>query len=179
MVKVESIQCPKCGSPLRLEAAGKEATCDYCGARLRITVGTSGYPLAVLDDIRVDTALMARETVLRRLERNLEGLQRERDALVTAQEQPRRLGWRGAAVRLLLIIALAALAVPAFKLIARLGARLGLLVVLVAIALVLLAYLCFERGDRRPESTGTRVRNQRERRLAEMSEEIARTTERI
>ena len=94
---VEHVQCPDCGAPLSAEAAEncgaydrtadfprseRLATCGYCGARLRITKGASGYPMATLDDIKVDTSLLAREVACRRLEEKQKKLAAERADLL-------------------------------------------------------------------------------------------------
>ena len=77
---VESIQCPKCGSPLGVESGARDAVCDYCGSQLRVTRGSSGHPLAVLDDIRADTSLLAKQ-------RAQEHLQQHRDELLAKRAE--------------------------------------------------------------------------------------------
>lgn len=76
------MQCPDCGAPLSAEAGERLVTCSYCGARLRITKGASGYPMATLDDIKVDTSLLAREVACRRLEEKQKRLAAERADLL-------------------------------------------------------------------------------------------------
>ncbi len=174
---VESIQCPNCGSPLEVGATDRVATGGDCRARLSITKGASGYPLAVLDDIKVDTALIARETAVRRLERNLADLRRERDALIVEGEHPPRSATSAMGFKVLLIVVIAVVAVPAFRVLMRLGTRLGLVVVLVAVALVLLLYLVFEGDGRKPRRN--RPHREREQRLRDMTEEIVHTEQRI
>jgi hypothetical protein len=58
-VEIDSLQCPNCGAPVAT-AAGRDAyTCAYCGAHLRLTAGASGVPLAVLEELGDDAALLA------------------------------------------------------------------------------------------------------------------------
>jgi len=78
---VESIQCPKCGSPLEVISSTRQAVCEYCGSTLTITKGASGHSMAVLDEIKVDTGLIARETARRRLEEKLQDLRLRRNKL--------------------------------------------------------------------------------------------------
>lgn len=78
---VESIQCPKCGSPLEVESTARFAICNYCGSRLRITRGASGHPLGVLEDIKVDTEVIAKQTAIDHLRERLQHLGEERDRL--------------------------------------------------------------------------------------------------
>lgn len=78
---VESIQCPKCGSPLQVEGGTRQAWCTYCGSQLRITTGRSGHPLAVLDDIRADTSLLAKQRASEHLRQHRVELLAEREKL--------------------------------------------------------------------------------------------------
>jgi len=71
MAGIESIQCPKCGSPLEVARSTLQARCSYCGSTLRVSRDASGQPLAVLDDIREDTDILATDVVRRRLEERL------------------------------------------------------------------------------------------------------------
>ena len=75
---VESIQCPSCGAPLPLGRAARTAVCGYCHANLRITIGTSGHPLAALADIGMDTRILAAQAACRRLDERLAALMSER-----------------------------------------------------------------------------------------------------
>lgn len=86
---IESIQCVKCGSPLEVESTAKAVTCGYCGSRLRITPGASGHPLGVLEDIKVDTEILAKQTAINHLEVQLERLQH----CLGEREEPRALLW--------------------------------------------------------------------------------------
>jgi len=90
---VESIQCPKCGSPLEVESAARAATCTYCGSRLRLTKGASGHPLAVLEDIKVDTEILAKQTAINHLGERLDHWLEEREGL-RAELQIEREGLR-------------------------------------------------------------------------------------
>lgn len=78
---VESIQCPKCGSPLQVEGGHRQIWCTYCGSQLRITSGSSGHRLAVLDDIRADTSLLAKQRALEHLRQRRVELLAEREEL--------------------------------------------------------------------------------------------------
>lgn len=78
---IESIQCPKCGSVLEVESTAKAVTCGYCGGRLRITRGASGHPLGVLEDIKVDTEIIAKQTAINHLRERLQELLEERERL--------------------------------------------------------------------------------------------------
>jgi len=80
---VESIQCPKCGSPLQVESGLRQLWCTYCGSQLRITRGSSGHPLAVLDHIRADTSLLAKQRALEHLRQRRVELLAEREKLGT------------------------------------------------------------------------------------------------
>lgn len=95
---MEAIQCPKCGSPLEVDARANSAVCTYCGSYLRLTQGPSGHVLPVLDDIKVDTGILARDTARRRFEQRLEELHDARQALLKNRETRKRLvgdlqGW--------------------------------------------------------------------------------------
>ena len=79
---IEFMQCPKCGSPLEVQPTATSATCAYCGSRLRVTRGASGHPLAVLGDIKNDTAILAKQTAVNHLRRQLPDLLEERSRLV-------------------------------------------------------------------------------------------------
>ena len=59
----------------------KELFCSYCGARLRVKTGASGSPMAVLDGIKEDTSLLARQSAYAHLEKEVEGLLAEREGL--------------------------------------------------------------------------------------------------
>lgn len=78
---VESIQCVKCGSPLEVESTARFAICGYCGSRLRITRGASGHPLGVLEDIKLDTEIIAKQTAIDHLRDRLSELVRQRQIL--------------------------------------------------------------------------------------------------
>ena len=90
---VETIQCPKCGSPLEVTSGTRLAECTYCGSTLRITVGASGHPLGVLEGIKEDTSLMAKERALEVVRQRIARLEEERAALEGEQQV-----WREAAV---------------------------------------------------------------------------------
>jgi hypothetical protein len=66
---------------LEVDPASKLATCTYCGSRLRVTRGASGHPLGVLDDIKADTAIIAKQTAINHLEKRLPVWLEERDEL--------------------------------------------------------------------------------------------------
>jgi len=73
MAEIQSIQCPKCGSPLEITPSTTRARCSYCGSVLRVSRDALGQSFAVLDDIREDTDILATDVVRRRLEERLEG----------------------------------------------------------------------------------------------------------
>jgi len=79
---VERVQCPSCGAHLTLEDRQGAARCAYCGAHLRITQGASGHPLAVLDDIKVDSSILAMNVVREHLQEELAALQKKREHVV-------------------------------------------------------------------------------------------------
>lgn len=83
---LEAIQCPKCGSPLEVDARANMAVCTYCGSYLRLVQGDSGHVLPVLDEIRVDTGILARDTARRRFEQRLGELHDARQALLKNKE---------------------------------------------------------------------------------------------
>lgn len=89
-MSVESVQCPKCGSPLQVESGLRQVWCTYCGSQLRITSGSSGHPLAVLDDIRADTSLLAKQRALEHLRQHRVELFAEREKLCAWWEQQKR-----------------------------------------------------------------------------------------
>ncbi|MHB0858092.1 MAG: TFIIB-type zinc ribbon-containing protein [Anaerolineae bacterium] len=72
---VEAIQCPKCGSPLPVNPSAATTVCSYCGSSLRLTRGSSGHPLAMLDAIGLDTHLLAKQAALTHLRDRLNALQ--------------------------------------------------------------------------------------------------------
>ncbi len=78
---LEPMQCPKCGSPLQVEPSAGVVFCNYCGSRLRLTRGSSGHPMGVLDEIRNDTAILAHRTAIDHLQESLPALYARRDAL--------------------------------------------------------------------------------------------------
>ena len=80
MAEVQSIQCPKCGSPLEVTPSTTQARCSYCGSVLHVSRDTSGQLLAVLEGIRTDTDILATDVVARLGER-LRALRRSRDDL--------------------------------------------------------------------------------------------------
>ena len=80
-MSIESIQCVKCGSPLEVESTARFAICTYCGSRLRITRGASGHPLGVLEDIKLDTEIIAKQTAINHLRERLQHFRAERDRL--------------------------------------------------------------------------------------------------
>jgi hypothetical protein len=84
-MSVTSIQCPQCGSPVQVEPAARYATCAYCASSLRITRGSSGHPLAVLEDIRADTGMLARQAAVRHLRQRLRDLTGQRNELQARQ----------------------------------------------------------------------------------------------
>ena len=90
---IESIQCVKCGSPLEVESTAKAVTCGYCGSRLRITPGASGHLLGVLDDIKLDTEIIAKQTAVDHLSERLA-------FLLKAQSWLERLCWDSTAADL-------------------------------------------------------------------------------
>lgn len=78
---VETIQCPKCGSPLEITDGTRLAECTFCGSTLRITQGASGHPLGVLEGIKEDTSLMAKERALEVVRQRIARLEEERATL--------------------------------------------------------------------------------------------------
>ncbi len=86
----EVVQCPQCGSPLQVEADARSTSCSFCDSRLRLVHGASGHPLATLDEIKADTAIIARQTALHHLEGRLADLLPQRQAL--SEEYEARLG---------------------------------------------------------------------------------------
>ena len=84
-MSIEAIQCPKCGGPLSVEEGRDSVYCSHCGAGLRISTGSSGHPLATLDDIKDDTSLLAMRAALERLDERLQ----ERDNEIRALEDAR------------------------------------------------------------------------------------------
>ena len=85
----ERLQCPGCGAGV--DPGGRDTCfCTYCGARLRIRQGASGHAMAVLDGIKEDTSLLARQAALAHLERELQALGPSRAALVQHCEAERR-----------------------------------------------------------------------------------------
>ena len=82
---VESVQCPKCGAPLSVEPDREHTYCSYCGAGLKLTQGVSGHPMAVLDDIKSDTSILAKEATLKRSVDEISEKQMRQMALVAAR----------------------------------------------------------------------------------------------
>ena len=80
MAGVQSIQCPKCGSPLEVTPSTSQARCSYCGSMLRVSRDASGQPLAVLDDIRTGIDILALDAERRQLHEKLEALRGGRHA---------------------------------------------------------------------------------------------------
>ena len=80
---VESVQCPKCGASLSVEPDREHTFCSYCGAGLKLALGVSGHPMAVLDDIKTDTSILAKEVALRRLTDKITEKQRAVRALLS------------------------------------------------------------------------------------------------
>jgi uncharacterized Zn finger protein (UPF0148 family) len=72
---VEAVQCPSCGAPLQIEEGRQSAFCGYCGAKLRITKGSSGHPLAALDGIKADTGLLAKSAAYQHLKQETAEMQ--------------------------------------------------------------------------------------------------------
>ncbi len=95
---LEPMQCPKCGSPLLVEPAAASAFCSYCGSRLRVARGASGHPVGLLDRIETNSAILARQTAINRLQECLPALYAQRDALkeeadkLAAGRRPRATG---------------------------------------------------------------------------------------
>ena len=87
---VESVQCPKCGAPLRVEPDREHTYCSYCGAALKLTRGHSGHQMAVLDDIKTDTSILAKEVALRRLTEKVTEKQIEQQDLVATRNTQRK-----------------------------------------------------------------------------------------
>jgi ribosomal protein S27AE len=81
---VENVQCPKCGAPVMVVSGRESFHCTYCGAGLKIALGASGHPFAVLDDIKSDTNIIAKEVLLRRLNSELVSLEEEYERLSAA-----------------------------------------------------------------------------------------------
>jgi hypothetical protein len=52
---------------LGVEEGRTSLYCTYCGAGLKIMGGASGYAVATLDDIKVDTSFLAGQAALTRL----------------------------------------------------------------------------------------------------------------
>lgn len=71
MTSVEQVQCPNCAAQVDVEEGRSFLHCSYCGSGLKIEKGSSGHSMAVLDDIKVDTGILAHEVVRRRLEGRL------------------------------------------------------------------------------------------------------------
>ena len=90
---VETIQCPKCGSPLEVTGGTRLAECTFCGSTLRITLGASGHPLGVLEGIKEDTSLIAKERALEVVRQRIARLEDECAALEGEQRS-----WREATV---------------------------------------------------------------------------------
>jgi len=78
---VESLRCPNCGSTLSVPPSRGFTVCDYCGSHLRVTRDSAGHPVGVLDDIRLDTSLLAKERALAHLQERLSTMEREHDEL--------------------------------------------------------------------------------------------------
>ena len=78
---LEGIQCPKCGSPVQVTRGTRLAECEYCGCTLRVTRGASGHPLGVLDTIKDDTSLIAKQQALAVLQQREARLCEERARL--------------------------------------------------------------------------------------------------
>jgi hypothetical protein len=96
---IESAQCPKCGAPVDVTPGRESLHCTYCGAGLRITRGASGHTMATLDDIKVDTSILASGAMLKRLDDRLgekqtalHELTASRAALVRNTDSPA--GWQ-------------------------------------------------------------------------------------
>ena len=87
---VESLQCPNCGAPLSVETGQTSMYCPYCKARLRINLGASGHPLATLDEIKVDSSIIARDVVRQRLKEQLAALEAERGQVISRKEAEKR-----------------------------------------------------------------------------------------
>jgi hypothetical protein len=80
---VQVVQCPKCGSPVDANAAGRVVTCGFCGASLQLTAGISGYPIAALASIDTSTLYLAKTEALKALRLELE---QKQDAIRRLQE---------------------------------------------------------------------------------------------
>ena len=86
---VESVQCPKCGAPLGVEPGREHMYCSHCGAHSRLALGASGHRMAVLDDIKTDTSILAKEVALRRLNDKVTQKQMARQSLVLERDSER------------------------------------------------------------------------------------------
>ena len=87
---VETLQCPKCGAPLRIEPDREHTYCSYCGAALKLTQGVSGHQMAVLDDNKTDTSILAKEVALRRLTDKVTEKQMEQQDIAATRETERK-----------------------------------------------------------------------------------------
>lgn len=76
-MNVQIMQCPSCGSPLPAPAIGTVTSCTYCGARLEVTKGSSGSPMAKLSEIKDDTSFIAKERARDHLRDRIEELDYE------------------------------------------------------------------------------------------------------
>lgn len=71
---MQAMQCPKCGGSLEVASSDTHTVCVYCGHSIRISRDASGQPVAVLEDIRASTDILAADTARKRLEERLTGL---------------------------------------------------------------------------------------------------------
>lgn len=71
---MQALQCPKCGGTLGFAPQATRAVCGYCGGSVRISRDASGQPVAVLEDIRTSTDILAAEAARKRLEERLADL---------------------------------------------------------------------------------------------------------
>jgi len=81
-VAVERVQCPSCGAFLALGDQQGAVQCTYCGAHLRIAQGASGQPMAILDEIKIDSSILAMNAVRGHLQEKLAELQGKRRSIL-------------------------------------------------------------------------------------------------
>ena len=85
-MNVRLLQCPACGSALEAGPVGGTMACGYCGARLEVTQGVSGAPLAKLAEIKIDTSYLAKERAYERLAGNCAEIEGKYEALRADRE---------------------------------------------------------------------------------------------
>jgi Zn finger protein HypA/HybF involved in hydrogenase expression len=77
-MKAQPMQCPNCGATLPHVNISDVIICDYCGAKLQISQGASGFPFAKLLTIEADASYLAKDRACEHLKDELLRLQGEK-----------------------------------------------------------------------------------------------------